>query len=118
MKRKCNLCQIGVRENGLCDYCGDTKKNTQRTYDKYRGSPKERGYDSVWEKLRTSIIQTKPLCRICLANGFVVSATEVDHIIPIKVKPNLRLVKSNLQSLCHSCHMQKTEEDKKKYKQV
>ena len=35
-------------------------------------------------------------------------ATEVDHIIPIEQRPDLRLVMENLQSACHRCHSAKT----------
>ena len=35
-------------------------------------------------------------------------ATEVDHIIPIRQRPDLRLVWSNLQSACRACHSAKT----------
>lgn len=35
-------------------------------------------------------------------------ANEVDHITPIREKPELRMVWTNLQSACKSCHSAKT----------
>ena len=56
----------------------------------------------------------EPLCRHCLRDGRVVAATLVDHIIPLSEAPDLRLVRSNLQSLCSRCHSSKTQADLKK----
>lgn len=50
----------------------------------------------------------EPLCRYCLRQGRVEAATCVDHIVPISQAPDLRLVRSNLQALCASCHTRKT----------
>lgn len=38
-------------------------------------------------------------------------ATEVDHILTVEERPDLRYVYTNLQSLCHDHHVQKTTED-------
>ena len=35
-------------------------------------------------------------------------ATEVDHMVPIRQRPDLRLVWESLQSICHRCHSAKT----------
>jgi len=39
----------------------------------------------------------------------------VDHLLPIKQAPELRLDLNNLQSLCRSCHRRKTEQDNRLY---
>lgn len=79
-----------------------------KQYDERRGTAASRGYDRRWYRLRNQFIAENPLCKECLEKGIVRAADEVDHIIPIKVAPHLRLVKSNLQSLCKSCHAIKT----------
>ncbi len=50
------------------------------------------------------VLADEPLCRLCDQQGRVTAATVVDHIIRIKVRPDLRLDMSNLQLLCKSCH--------------
>lgn len=75
-----------------------------------RGTTKERGYGSDWEKVRAAKIVTDPICEIrSHCQGMV--ATEVDHKLPVRVRPDLRLVWSNLQSTCHTCHAFKTAAD-------
>jgi 5-methylcytosine-specific restriction enzyme A len=49
------------------------------------------------------------MCRRCATErGIVRQAKVVDHIESIKQHPELRLVESNLQSLCWPCHNAKT----------
>lgn len=43
------------------------------------------------------------------------AATLVDHKIPIRVRPDLRLSYENLESQCDPCHGEKTEEDRRRY---
>jgi len=64
-----------------------------------------------WLLLRSYILGTRPLCVFCLAKGIVTPATEVDHIIDIKDRPDLRLSPSNLQPLCQVCHNTKSSRD-------
>jgi 5-methylcytosine-specific restriction endonuclease McrA len=61
-------------------------------------------YDHQWRLVRIGQLKREPLCRFCAAKGLVVAAQCVDHIIPLSVRPELRLVLSNLRSLCTPCH--------------
>lgn len=79
-----------------------------RERDLARGSAAERGYDGAWHRLRRAYLATHPLCAECQRAGRVRAAEEVDHVIPIAERPDLRLVWSNLQSLCKPCHRRKT----------
>ena len=63
-----------------------------------------RGYDRRWRKLRKRKLQSDPLCEDCLERGRTTLAQEVDHIIRITKRPDLRLVWDNLRSLCKPCH--------------
>jgi 5-methylcytosine-specific restriction protein A len=74
-----------------------------RRYDP-RQTAWRRGYDADWRRVRDAHLRDEPVCRICLARGYVVSATTVDHIVKIRDDPTLRLESSNLRSLCKPCH--------------
>jgi len=74
----------------------------------YREQSQKRGYDSTWRALSKQVRMEEPLCRYCLREGRVEAATCVDHTVPLKIAPDLRLVRSNLQALCHACHTSKT----------
>jgi len=69
----------------------------------------------AWRRLRRIKLNANPLCEIHLAMipQQLVVASQVDHIIPVKMKPELRLVYENLQSLCETCHSKKTREENK-----
>lgn len=81
--------------------------------ERQRGTTKERGYAGTWPKLRAMKLRRDPMCEIethCgkgLGRSDPDRATEVDHIIPISQRPDLRLVWSNLQSACKPCNAAK-----------
>ena len=86
-----------------------TSSVSRRAYDKERGSAHSRGYDSEWNRVRKQALQRdRFLCLHCLAANRVILAIDVDHIVPVTVRPDLRLDLTNLQSLCRSCHVRKT----------
>ncbi len=76
----------------------------EREADLRRGSRQERGYDAAWEKLSLEHRKKEPLCRECDYRGYARIAELVDHIIPIRDRPELRLDPKNLQALCQRCH--------------
>jgi 5-methylcytosine-specific restriction protein A len=70
----------------------------------------KRGYGSEWEKIRKVILtRDNYLCAICMKEGRVTTANQVDHIIS-KAKGGTDKY-SNLQSLCEPHHTQKTIEE-------
>jgi len=70
---------------------------------------------SYWKQVRLQQLSAKPLCACCLLEGKVVQATVVDHIFPHKQDSDKFKV-NNFQSLCPSCHTNKTlEENNGKY---
>lgn len=73
-----------------------------------RGTRQERGYGVAWQRLRVRYLSEHPLCVHCAAKGRMVAANEVDHLIDIAVRPDLRLDADNLQALCKRCHSRKT----------
>ncbi len=72
-----------------------------------RPSSCKMGYGRDWRLCRITYLKAHPLCVRCLANGHTMSATEVDHIVPLK-QAGERLDVKNLQALCKPCHSRKT----------
>ncbi|MGF6986530.1 5-methylcytosine-specific restriction protein A [Paraburkholderia atlantica] len=70
-------------------------------------TPRTRG--RKWLRIRERQLRLHPLCARCMDKGFVTEATEVDHIVPL-FQGGTDAWK-NLQSLCESCHVEKTTED-------
>ena len=64
-----------------------------------------------WLKLRRDTLSTHPCCQRCELEGYITPATEVHHIRPVeeaflKVERIQRMYDpSNLQALCHACHI-------------
>lgn len=76
-----------------------------REYDQRRGSARERGYNSRWEKARKTYLMRNPLCIMCKREGRVTAATVVDHIIPHKGDTALFWdTENNWQPLCAPHH--------------
>jgi len=82
---------------------GDGERVRKR--EAYRGSRQSRGYDAEWVHLRDDYLRSvRGRCEECRRRGYLSLAHEVDHIIPIKDEPSLRLEWSNLQALCRVHH--------------
>lgn len=80
-----------------------------KTIDLKTISGRNRFYNSKeWRALRLVVLTETPFCVNCLKTGIKVLASECDHIIDIKDRPDLVFNKDNLQSLCKSCHSKKT----------
>lgn len=64
-----------------------------------------------WQKLRKAVITAHPLCVVCEAKGLLTPASEVHHITPVEYGLNpaeqerLAFDPTNLQALCHACHV-------------
>ena len=76
--------------------------------DRQRGNAAERGYDARWKKARDLFLKEHPLCAFCRAEGKIVPATVVDHIIPHRGDHRLFWDQTNWESLCKECHDKKT----------
>jgi len=68
-------------------------------------------HSKPWYDMREYILYRDKFCRICSTEEHPVVCTEIDHIIPIRERPDLRLDPSNLQGLCAVCHGRKTYEE-------
>ncbi|MGJ9381521.1 HNH endonuclease [Salipaludibacillus sp. CF4.18] len=124
--KTCN--KIGCSSLTKGKYCdeheeheGITKAESNKQYDMYARDQKSRQFynSSEWKAVRNvARARVNNLCEICLNEDVITVADVADHIIPIKVNWNKRLELSNIQMCCHFHHNLKTQEDKRKYKDV
>jgi 5-methylcytosine-specific restriction endonuclease McrA len=114
LKTRCRYpgCPRAVR-GALCDEHRGTY--AQRT-DARRGTPAQRGYDATWAAVANVRRQRDAyLCQECLKHNRLTPSKTVDHIIPVHVRPDWRLVLANTQVICAPCHHHKTTEDTRRY---
>jgi len=84
------------------------ERERKRVLDLKRPSSEARGYDGEWRKTRAEFLKFNPYC--CHPNCRAM-ATEADHILSVRSRPDLRLVWSNLRPLCKPHHSARTARD-------
>lgn len=96
-----------LADNG--QYCAEHQKEMNKQYNKFERDPESnKRYGRAWKRIRDRYIEAHPLCEECKRNGILTPAEEVHHITPLsKGGGNER---SNLMSLCKSCHSRITVE--------
>jgi 5-methylcytosine-specific restriction protein A len=107
--------------NTKCRELGCRNEKTSRSTfcNEHGGGITEKGKENsklystaFWKKQRIIELSKKPLCASCLIDGRVVPAEHIDHVFPHRQDQSK--FKNNLfQSLCHSCHTLKTQEENK-----
>jgi 5-methylcytosine-specific restriction protein A len=88
--------------------CAQHKHSEKKQHDQSRGTAHERGYSVAWQRARLGFLRSHPLCAKHEADGHVVMATVVDHIMPHKGDKVLFWQHDNWQPLCKPCHDRKT----------
>ena len=79
------------------------QKEENRRYEKYQRDPNtRRRYGRAWKRIRDSYVKTHPFCELCYEKGVLVEVEEVHHKIPLAEGGTHD--RSNLISLCKSCH--------------
>jgi 5-methylcytosine-specific restriction protein A len=73
--------------------------------DQARGNAAERGYDADWRRVRAQHLAEYPGCSVA---GCDERAVEVDHVISVRERPELRLDRGNLRSMCKPHHSSRT----------
>jgi len=73
-----------------------------------------------WRQIRIEKLKQDPLCEECLSKKIITPGVEVHHIKPvssgktIKDKQALGFDKSNLKTLCQTCHKQTHNDNNRK----
>lgn len=84
-------------------YCEEHEKLVAKNYETYsRNQTVRRKYGRAWKRIRDSYVKTHPFCEKCFEKGILVPVDEVHHIVPISQGGTHE--RSNLMSLCKSCH--------------
>jgi 5-methylcytosine-specific restriction protein A len=68
----------------------------KRDLDRQRPSAARRGYGPRWRRARAAFLARHPLCALCRAQGRVVPATVVDHVVPHRGDPKAVLGRAQL----------------------
>lgn len=85
-------------------YCEEHTKTERDRYNRYKRAPDiNKKYGRAWKRIRDHHVQEHPLCEECLKQGIYKPAEEVHHIVPLN--DGGTHARSNLVSLCRSCHM-------------
>lgn len=94
---------------------GKRDRAHDRAYDRERADDVAKRIRSSarWREVRRLQLSREPLCRACAARGETTAAAEVDHIVPIRERPDLAFTRTNLQSLCEPCHGRKSGEERR-----
>ncbi len=84
-------------------FCEKHKKQERKRSDEQRGSYRERGYTTQYDKFRAWWVNQQPLCQPCSKEGRVVPMEILHHIKPIAEGGDL-LSADNALSVCRKCH--------------
>ncbi|MBS7741479.1 HNH endonuclease signature motif containing protein [Chelatococcus sp. HY11] len=103
MKRTPKICSCGrlLAPGAVCQ-CRAARK---RDADARRPNARQRGYDGEWQAVRALFLAAHPMC---CQPGCTARATEVDHVISVRQRPDLRLSWSNLRPFCKPHHSART----------
>ncbi len=90
-----------------------TSEQRRARFDRERAPSSQRGYDAAWKKCRALYLAKHPMCSFNLPDGSKcrARATDVDHVLSVASRPDLRLSWSNMRGGCHSCHSRRTATD-------
>ena len=84
-------------------YCEEHRKLVEKNYEQYSRDPEvHKKYGRAWKRIRDSYVKTHPFCERCFEQGILVPVEEVHHKVPISQGGTHD--RSNLMSLCKSCH--------------
>ena len=114
MNRRCKFCPSIATHGPYCARHVNREQYVALGPPK-TGKPKNRKrslYDPEWRRVSRAWLMANPFCVACMLSGRQTIADIVDHIQPLKSRPDLMYDQSNFQSLCskrpYSCHQRKT----------
>ena len=85
-----------------------SERERKRAYARSQPTSKQRGYDQAWRRLRDELVKRWPKC---CAPGCTFPTEEIDHVVSIRERTDLRLDPTNLRPYCKHHHSQRTARD-------
>lgn len=58
----------------------------------------------AWRALRDRVVREEPTCRLRIVGVCTTVSTTADHIIPVPVRPDLGMERSNHRGVCGPCN--------------
>jgi 5-methylcytosine-specific restriction enzyme A len=95
--------------SAMCPACQAKAAERHKMYDSNVRDKRSASFyaSTQWMMLRNLIMSRAGYqCALCKAHGRLTPATEVHHIVPIRVDWSKRLDAGNCIPVCHSCHME------------
>ena len=84
-------------------FCDEHARLENKRYEMQDRNPETRKrYGSTWRRVRASYVREHPYCELCFSDGLMREVQEVHHKLPLSKGGTHS--KSNLISLCKSCH--------------
>lgn len=81
-----------------------TRSEAVSEYDRRRGSARERGYSSKWDKASLGFLRRNRVCVACEQAGVLQASEVTDHIVPHKGCKSLFWDRNNWQACCRWHH--------------
>ena len=95
------------------------RRSADAEYNRARRSGPDRSVEDEvvssarWKDLRARVLRDEHVCRACAAAGRTELATQVDHVVPVRVRPDLAYDLSNCAPLCTVCHAAKSASERR-----
>jgi 5-methylcytosine-specific restriction protein A len=80
------------------------RAEAERATDRARGTARDRGYDSRWDRASAAFLLAHPICPACELAGLIVASQVTDHTIPHKGDRALFWSRDNWQPACRWHH--------------
>lgn len=108
--RAARICGCGHRvASGVLCPCEERRsKERKARHDAKRPNAQARGYDAEWQEEAKAFLRA-PGNERCACGA---PSTVVMHVISIRRRPDLRMVKSNWRPGCHRCNAREAARDK------
>jgi 5-methylcytosine-specific restriction protein A len=105
------LCvRVRCHSHELVADMSEKRRALRHLSDAKRGNSSQRGYGTMWQKLRLIILARDPTCQLSIICDGTAKSTQVDHKVPVSLGGSYD--PENLHGVCRKCHAIKTTMEK------